>query len=68
MPALAVVVIVVVVHPHGAHPYSIVCGRYDWWCMPQGNRTQVEKMDFDRMLPNINMCGHCLSLQNLAPP
>mmetsp|Transcript_12494 Transcript_12494/g.40731 ORF Transcript_12494/g.40731 Transcript_12494/m.40731 type:complete len:149 (-) Transcript_12494:569-1015(-) len=26
---------------------------YDYWCMPQGERTPTEKVDFKRMLQNV---------------
>mmetsp|Transcript_45521 Transcript_45521/g.146670 ORF Transcript_45521/g.146670 Transcript_45521/m.146670 type:complete len:152 (-) Transcript_45521:239-694(-) len=35
---------------------SIECVWYDYWCMPQGeDKTPIEKVDFRRMLMNVNL-------------
>ena len=38
----------------GEHP-KIELLWYDYFCMPQGERTDAEKAEFDMMLPNINL-------------
>ena len=38
----------------GEHP-KIQLLWYDYFCMPQGERTDAEKAEFDMMLPNINL-------------
>mmetsp|Transcript_28045 Transcript_28045/g.94207 ORF Transcript_28045/g.94207 Transcript_28045/m.94207 type:complete len:913 (+) Transcript_28045:106-2844(+) len=49
---------------------SIECVWYDYWCMPQGeDKTPLEKVDFKRMLMNVNLLylgSSVLILQELS--